>query len=205
MLKETDELGNSTISAYDKLNRAKTVKNPLGFTDRLHCDANGWLTGVMDRNGFMTRYTCDANGNVSETKDALGNKAFFEHDAMNRLSKAKLNRVDVQDFANTFEITLCEYDKRGLVTKKIGTMGLETLYVYDENGNLAQKTDADGYITVYGYEERNLAAAINYSDGRGVLFGCKADGELASMDDWNGTTSFELDLLGQIIAVNDRG
>jgi YD repeat-containing protein len=72
---------------------------------------------------------------------------------MDRLSKVTLNRVDMQDFVNTNEITLYEYDKRGLTTKEIGTTGLETLYAYDENGNLVQKTDADGYITVYAHEE----------------------------------------------------
>jgi YD repeat-containing protein len=102
----------------------------------------------LDRNGFVTHYTYDANGNVIETKDALGGKAFFEYDSMDRLSKVTLNRVDMQDFVNTNEITLYEYDKRGLTTKEIGTTGLETLYVYDENGNLVQKTDADGYIAV---------------------------------------------------------
>jgi YD repeat-containing protein len=80
---------------------------------------------------------------VTETKDALGNKAHFEYDAMDRLTKVTLNRVDLQGFVNTFEITLYEYDHRGLVMKEIGATGLETTYAYDETGNQTSMTYPD--------------------------------------------------------------
>jgi uncharacterized protein RhaS with RHS repeats len=82
--------------------------------------------------------------------------------------------------------------------REINALGDGAVYVYDANGNLAQKTDADGYVTAYGYDPRNLAEAISYSDGKSAAFAYYGNGELVAMDDWNGHTSFTLDLLGQL-------
>jgi YD repeat-containing protein len=123
---------------------------------------------------------------------------------MDRLVKVTLHRIDTQDNVNSEEITLYEYDKRGLTVKEIGATSLETEYEYDGNGNLIRKTDADGYITELSYDERDLVSAINYSDGQSAVFSYNANGELILMEDWNGDTSFEIDLLGRISSVNDH-
>jgi YD repeat-containing protein len=71
---------------------------------------------------------------------------------------------------NEEQITLYQYDKRGLVTKEINAANNQTVYIYDDNGNLIQKTDADGYVTDYSYDPRNLVEAINYQGGKNVSF-----------------------------------
>jgi YD repeat-containing protein len=146
----------------------------------------------------------DANGNIVETIDAAGNSSYFEYDAMNRLIKVSLYRIDALHNVNEEQITLYEYDKRGLVTKEISAAEDETIYLYDGNGNLVQKTDADGYVTEFSYDPRNLVEQINYSGGKEAQFAYNKNGELIAMMDWNGTVNFALDLLGQITSVNDQ-
>ena len=123
---------------------------------------------------------------------------------MNRLKKVTLYRKDTMHSVNEAQVTVYQYDKRGLVTKEINAAGNETLYVYDGNGNLAAKTDADGYVTEYGYDPRNLVETINYNNSKNVVFEYNANGEIVEMQDWNGVTSFALDVLDRIISVNDH-
>ncbi|MDR1439319.1 MAG: DUF6531 domain-containing protein [Clostridiales bacterium] len=203
LAKETDALGRSTEYAYDALGRAVSVKDPMGNTETFAYDALGRIKTATDANGAATEYVRDANGNIIETIDALGSSSHFEYDAMDRLVKATLRRIDPLHGVDEAQETLYEHDRRGLVAKEISALGDGTVYVYDANGNLAQKTDADGYVTGYAYDPRNLVEAINYSDGRTVGFAYNENGELAAMDDWNGHTSFTLDLLGQIVSATD--
>ena len=123
---------------------------------------------------------------------------------MNRLGKVRLYRADGFHGVNEEQVTLYQYDKRGLVTKEVNAAGYETVYVYDGSGNMIQKTDADGYITEYGYDPRNLVDSINYSNEKHVSFQYNANGEIIAMTDWNGTVSFALDILGRIVSVNDQ-
>lgn len=204
LVSETNENGETSSYAYDALGRTLSKTNPLGHTDTFAYDAKGRITSVTDRNGNATRYVLDANGNIVETIDALGNSSYYEYDSMNRLVKISLHRVDAKDCVDEWQITLYQYDRRGLRTREINAAENETIYVYDGNGNLAQKTDADGYVTEYEYDPRNLVEAVNYSDGRSVSFAYTANGELAEMTDWLGTTTFEMDLLGRIVSVNDH-
>jgi len=204
LVRETNELGKSTYYTYDALGRVKTVTNPLGNTDSFTYDLLGRIKTVTDKKGNITSYNYDTNGNIIETKDAFSNSSFFEYDAMNRLTKVTLYRKDSLHNVNEAQVTLYQYDKRGLVTKEVNAAGSETVYIYDGNGNLVQKTDADGYVTVYGYDARNLVETINYNNTKNVLFEYNANGELVQMQDWNGATSFALDVLGRITSVNDH-
>lgn len=66
------------------------------------------------------------------------------------------------------------------------------------------KTDPDGYTTEYTYNALDLVTSINYNDAKEVSYRYNATGDLVSMTDWLGTTSFELDLLHQITAATDH-
>ena len=112
-------------------------------------DGVGNITSSTDANGNTTQYKYDGVGNVVETIDALGTSAFFEYDSMGNLVKTRLHRVDTQDNVDEWEVTLYEFDGRGLTTKQVDALGNVTTYAYDGNGNLVSKTDPDGYTTEY--------------------------------------------------------
>ena len=204
---ETNPKGETTHYVHDKLGRVTKKTDPKGNFEEFEYDANSRIKEVKDKNGNVTEYFFDANGNIIQTKDALGNSAYFDYDPMNRLKEVKLNRKDPRDNTNEWQVTLYQYNKNGLLTKQINAAGGNKVNVYDANGNLKQTTDEDGYITLYGYDPRNLIETINYNNGSGkeTVFGYNKAGELIEMADWNGVTSFTLDLLGQITGVNDHG
>ena len=69
---------------------------------------------------------------------------------------------------------------------------------------LLSKTDPDGYTTEYTYNALDLETSINYNNTKEVSYRYNATGDLVSMTDWLGTTTFELNLLHQITAATDH-
>lgn len=193
-----------TIYEYDPLDRLIKTTTPDGESTSMTYDGVGNITSSTDANGNTTQYKYDGVGNVVETIDALGTSAFFEYDSMRNLVKTRLHRVDTQDNVDEWEVTLYEFDGRGLTTKQVDALGNVTTYAYDGNGNLVSKTDPDGYTTEYTYNALDLVTKINYNDAKEVSYRYNKTGDLVSMTDWLGTTTFELDLLHQLTAATDH-
>ena len=199
----TDAAGTVTYT-YDALNRVTSVKDRRGNTQFFTYDATDRIVQVKDRNGNATRYVYDGNGNIVKTIDALGTESVFTYNKNDQLISTDLHRVDALNGVDSHEITLYEYDGRNLVTKEINALGDSTVYVYDGNGNLVSKTDADGYVTQYSYTALDLVKKINYNGVKEVSYQYNKVGELVQMDDWTGTNTFELDLLGRLQKMTDH-
>ena len=199
----TDAAGTVTYT-YDALNRVTSVKDRRGNTQFFTYDATDRIVQVKDRNGNATRYVYDGNGNIVKTIDALGTESVFTYNKNDQLISTDLHRVDALNGVDSHEITLYEYDGRNLVTKEINALGDSTVYVYDGNGNLVSKTDADGYVTQYSYTALDLVKKINYNGAKEVSYQYNKVGELVQMDDWTGTNTFELDLLGRLQKMTDH-
>jgi len=193
-----------TTYEYDPLDRLIKTTTPDGKSEHITYNGEGDVTSKTDKAGHKTSYVLDACGRIVETIDALGNSTLFEYDPMGRLTKTSLHRVDAQDKVDEWEITLYEYDGRGLVTKETNALGAVTAYTYDGNGNLVSKKDADGYETKYTYNALDFVTQINYNGGKQASYRYNKVGELVEMEDWTGTTSFEVDLLRRITQVTDR-
>ena len=199
----TDAAG-TVAYTYDALNRVTSVKDRRGNTQFFTYDATDRIVQVKDRNGNATRYVYDGNGNIVKTIDALGTESVFTYNKNDQLISTDLHRVDALNGVDSHEITLYEYDGRNLVTKEINALGDSTVYVYDGNGNLVSKTDADGYVTRYSYTALDLVKKINYNGAKEVSYQYNKVGELVQMDDWTGTNTFELDLLGRLQKMTDH-
>ena len=193
-----------TTYEYDPLDRLIKTTTPDGKSEYITYNGEGDVTSKTDKAGHKTSHVLDACGRIVETIDALGNSTLFEYDPMGRLTKTSLHRVDAQDKVDEWEITVYEYDGRGLVTKETNALGAVTAYTYDGNGNLVSKTDADGYVTKYTYNALDFVTQINYNGGKQASYRYNKVGELVEMEDWTGTTSFEVDLLRRITQVTDR-
>ena len=193
-----------TVYTYDALDRLTGTVTPDNEEENFTYDAMGNITSSTDKNGNTTQYIYDDSYNLVETIDALGTSAHFEYDAMGNLTKTTLHRVDAQDKVDELEVTVYEYDGRGLTTKKIDALGNVTVYEYDGNGNLAAETDANGYKTEYTYNALDLVTSINYNGVKDVKYVYNAAGDLVQMTDWLGTTTFEVDLLHQLKSVTDH-
>lgn len=200
----TDAEGYSTTFTYDAMDRVVTITDAKGGVTRYTYTDRGEVATKTDAEGYATSYEYDGVGNVVETIDALGTSAFFEYDSMGNLVKTRLHRVDTQDNVDEWEVTLYEFDGRGLTTKQVDALGNVTTYAYDGNGNLVSKTDPDGYTTEYTYNALDLVTKINYNDAKEVSYRYNKTGDLVSMTDWLGTTTFELDLLHQLTAATDH-
>ena len=61
--------------------------------------------------------------------------------------------------------------------------------------NLIEQTDQDGYVTSYAYSPIDLVTNINYNGVKEVHYAYNKVGQLVKMDDWLGTTTYEVDLL----------
>lgn len=189
---------------YDALDRVTAVTDRRGNTQFFAYDAAGRITSVTDRNGNATQYVYDGNGNIIKTIDALGTEAVFHYNRNNQLISTDLHRVDTLNSVDSHEITLYEYDGRNLVTREINALGDSTIYVYDGNGNMISKIDADGYVTQYSYTALDLVQKINYNGAKEVTYQYNKVGELVQMNDWTGTNTFELDLLGRLQKMTDH-
>lgn len=128
----------------------------------------------------------------------------FSYNKNDQLVSTGLHRVDTLNGVDSHEITLYEYDGRNLVTREVNAMGDSTIYVYDGNGNMVSKTDADGYVTQYSYTALDLVKKINYNGAKEVSYQYNKVGELVQMNDWTGTNTFELDLLGRLQKMTDH-
>ena len=203
-ISSADALGHVTGYEYDVLGRATKITYADGGFVAYTYDATDRIVQVKDRNGNATRYVYDGNGNIVKTIDALGTESVFTYNKNDQLISTDLHRVDALNGVDSHEITLYEYDGRNLVTKEINALGDSTVYVYDGNGNLVSKTDADGYVTRYSYTALDLVKKINYNGAKEVSYQYNKVGELVQMDDWTGTNTFELDLLGRLQKMTDH-
>ena len=59
-------------------------------------------------------------------------------------------------------------------------------------------------MTDYSYSPLDLVSAINYNGAKQAAFQYNKAGELVRMEDWTGTNTFELDLLGQLKKATDH-
>ena len=120
-----------------------------------------------------------------------------------QIVRMNMHRQDGRHGVDEHQITIYEHDGNGLATKEINAAGGEALYVYDGNGDLIQNTDPDGYVTEYSRNSLDLVREINYNGTKRVGYAYNKVGELVRMDDWNGTTRFEVDLLKRITKTTD--
>lgn len=174
-----------TSYSYDTLDHVVKVTDPLGHTTVTAYDPAGNKTSVTDANGNTTTYGYDAADHLTSVIDPLGNTTGYSYDATGNL----ITRTDANGHQTSYQ-----YDPADRLTQRTDPLGRKTAYQYDANGNRTQVTDANGVVTTNTYDALNRRTATSYSDGTpGVSFTYDANGNRTGMTDAGGSVSYTYD------------
>jgi RHS repeat-associated protein len=223
---ESDPEGDKRSWTYDEDSRVISAVSPRGneegaeaakFTSSIERDAQGRPLKVTDPLEGTTKYTYDAATNIETITDPNGRKTKFTYDADNERTKVERPNGAIEEAG---------YDGAGQVTSQTDGNKQKTTYVrnvleqpvevidplerkttatFDAAGNLKTKKDPDGRTTTYGYDNANQLKEISYSDGitPKATFGYDKNGNLTSLVDGTGESTFEYDQLDRLIHSKD--
>ena len=219
---EIDPEGDKRSWVYDEDSRVISTTSPRGneegaepakFTTMIERDAQGRPIKITNPLGGTTKRAYDADGNVESITDPNGHKTTFTYDLDNERTKVELPNKAVEETG---------YDGAGAITSQtdgnkdkttyvrnvleqpveiIDPLERKTIQTFDAAGNLKTKTDPDGRTTTFGYDKADRLKEIAYSAeaGQDVTFGYNEDGNLTSMVDGTGESTWEYDQLGRLV------
>lgn len=181
----TDPEGRTTTYEYDKVGRVTSVTNTLGLTQRYQYNPEGRLAAFTDARGNTTRYGYDRNGNLTSVTDANNVISTAAYDDATRM----VSRTDPRG-----KTTRYEYDFAGNLTAEIDPINNRWDYTYDENNNLTSVRNPDTRTIDHLYDAQNRRTRTTYnSNNTQVNYTYDANGNLATMVDSVGTTSYQYD------------
>jgi RHS repeat-associated protein len=188
---QTDPNGNTTSFNYDLAGRLTKRMFANGTSTSNAYDALGRLEAVTDQAGNRTRYEYDARGDLVAVIDALGNRTSYAYDALhNRIS-------DVDPLGNT---TGYGYDRARRQTSKTLPLAQTETRSYDLAGNLITVRDFNGQMTTLEYDSMNRLLRRTLP-GEIQEYTYTAAGEMATISDAHGITSFAYDLRDRPVVV----
>ena len=223
---ETDPEGDERTWAYDEDSRVISTISPRGnvegaeaaeFTTSIELDPRGLPVKTTDPLGGTTEYAYDGDRNLESLIDQNGNETKFTYDADGERTKVERPSGAVKE---------TRYDDAGQVTRQtngnegettyvrnlleqpveiIDPLERETVQTFDAAGNLETETDPEGRTTTFGYDKANRLKEVSYSaePGQDVTYGYNEDGELTSMADGTGASTYEYDQLGRLVHSED--
>lgn len=194
LLSYTDRAGNVTSYVYenDALKSVKneafgemvftidgkasyTVKDSSGET-KVTFDSNRNISSVTYPDGKTISYVFSENGILQSVTDTEGIKTNYVYDKLGRLSQ------------------LTDNNGKALVT-----------YEYTSDSLIKKQTNANGTYTEYSYAGGKVTEIKTGDSSKKVISDIKykynASGKITSMTDGSGTTSYEYDLIGQLVNV----
>lgn len=206
---ETVKRGNGTVAMrttnkFDELGRLirSTAGTAAGAQPaKLSYDKAHNITGTITPNGHETTSAFDALNRLISTVAPDGGETGFDYDA----------RGNLADFTDPVEVTT------GFVYNGFGDLIQETspdrgtsTYVYDAAGNVIEATDGRGQTIEYTRDFLGRvtemvptglpAETVTYTWDSGGLSGSYAIGRLAKVEDASGTTEFQYDHRGNLLA-----
>jgi len=188
----TDSLGKTTTATYDDYyGTIDSVTDPQGNTiTYIHDFLLGRVTSMTDARGNTTSYEYDALDRVIKIKDTLNGLINTTH------KTAGLGSLTDQN-GNTSSF---QYDALNLLTDVIDPLGKTKHLSYDTMGNQASRTDFNKAVTGYTYNVMNNLTKIQYPGDNRVALAYNTGGKLTQMNDYTGTTSYDYNAMGRMIA-----
>ena len=223
---ETDPEGDRRTWEYDEDSRLTATVSPRGnaegaetsqYTTTYERDPQGRPTKVTDPLGHATEYAYDPNGNLKTETDANGHTTTYTYNADDEPTKVERPNGDTTETGyDGAGRVISQTDGNGQTTEYVrdvleqpvevlDPLGRTTTREYDAAGNLSAETDPEERTTSYGYDAADRLTEVGYSDEStpGAELGYDEDGNLVSMSDGTGDSSFEYDQLDRLIEAED--
>ncbi len=229
LIAETDPLGNTQTSEYDADSRVISTVSPRGnlegaepseYETSVERDPLGRPLKVTDPLGHSTEYGYDGNGNLSTTTDANGDTTKFAYNADDKPIKVEkpsgavlkteydgADRVKSQTDGNNHTTTYIRNVLEQPV-EIIDPLSRKTIQEFDAAGNLKSVIDAAERKTTYAYDAADRLVDVDYAEEAtpDESYEYDADGNLVSMIDGTGESTFDYDQLGRLAeAENGHG
>ena len=217
LTKITYPAGRGFTFVYDSCGRLAVRTSLDGAVERFAYDASGRLASVSDGNGATYlqntydattgRLTRQVNGNgtsVSYLYDKLGRVVSIEHaDAEGKIVESLQYCYDADGRCIRASSLLgeerYEYDKDGQLTSVRYPDSPSEAFAYDAVGN---RTIANGATyTVNNLNQYTAISGGSQSSATAITY--DKDGNMTSLTDANGTTSYSYDTLNRLVAVSN--
>jgi len=197
VISETDQLGNTTTSAYDAAGNVHEVTQPGGGKWVLGHAAAGNLTSVTDPEGGERKYEYDAKNRLTHLTDARGDSWSYEWSAANDLTKV----TDPEGGETSFT-----YNESGQPLTATDPDEHKAEFGYDTRGNRTSETDPLGHKTSYEYNSRNYLTATTLPGLKAEKLERDAYGDLLARTTPEGhATKYAYDKNGLLTQVTDPG
>ncbi|MBK1812676.1 RHS repeat protein, partial [Clostridium sp. YIM B02505] len=160
VVKETDYLGNVSVSGYDAFDRLIAKYDGSGkLVEKLDYNKNGTQSKSTDALGNVTSFEYDKDNRLISKTDAENNKSSQTYD--------KVGNVDTRTDAKGNK-TVYSYDELNRLKSVLNAKSESTTYTYDNNGNMLEQTDAKGNKTIYEYNVGNKVSKIIAPKGKTI-------------------------------------
>lgn len=221
-----DSAGNRieyTLDSYG--NRTRTdIKDATGtiksYAQQVYNDL-GQLKQTVGANNQVNDFDYDAEGKPTQSEDALDNPTTQHFDALDRLQKVVDPALGETEFGYdsqdrltsvtdaTDKTTSYQYNAFGDVLSITSPDTGTTSMTYDSAGNVLTTTDARNITATYTYDALNRVTHIDYPGTTedlvfiydSIANGNKGVGRLTQITDESGSTAYEHDAKGQLVAV----
>lgn len=158
-MRETDELGHSTVSTYDDAGRLVSVIDAEMHTTGYTYDAALKKT-VTDPLNRTTSFAYDASNRQISITDPANGVVRFEYDNAG-------NRVTVTDPVGN--VTRFGYDQNNHLVQQVDPLNHSSTFVYDPAGNRREAIDRNGRRRTFEYDGMNRRTREQWWDGGGVI------------------------------------
>jgi RHS repeat-associated protein len=198
---EYDDLGRLVKTVYPDATPNNLLNNP---TNRTEYDSVGRRISATDAAGKTLKYEYDALGRLTAVVPTLNQagtnpinlKTEYGYDEAGRLIWLE----DAKDHRTEFE-----YDKNGRRVAVELPLTQRSITTYDEVGNVKTVTDFNGSTITYGYDAENRLTSKQFSvSGESpVTLTYTPSGQIKTVVDTRGTTTFNYDERGWLVSIID--
>jgi RHS repeat-associated protein len=189
-----DKTLNEWLWGYDENNRLIWEEDPLDNRTTYEYIELGWKTKTIDAKNNQTVLEYDKVGRLKKVIDPENGETNITYDPMGNT----LTETDAR--SNTISY---DYDELNRLTKIIDRNLNETVFNYN-CVNLISKTNGNNETTDYvEYDGNNRLKRKNFPDSTSVIYTYDPNGNVSTMVDELGTTTYSYDELDRLTEVQD--